>query len=402
MRESPLPSRRYPEKPLVLIAANTAWNLYSRRNLIRAIQEADFEVICAGAVGSVTGTKTAAKTHGSKAGDKYSALISAELGAAFIPLKMEGDSTNPFRDLALLSFFFYIYKKLAPACALHFNNKPNIYGSLAAFLCGIPSISNIAGLGTAAEKTGLTRKIIFLLYKCAFMGKSAHVFFQNKDDKAFFIEGKLCREEQAQLIPGSGVDTEFFAPASAAGGGKEGGCRFLFIGRLLISKGCYEFMQAAKIVKAKYPHASFEMLGELDPLNPIYIKEDILKEAASSGTIVWHGAVEDVRPFIAASCCVVLPSYLREGCPRVLLEAASMAKPLIAACSPGTREPVEDGINGFLCAPASAQDLACKMEAFINLSKEERLKMQAASRKIAVERFSDKIVSSAYVKQIKP
>ena len=400
MRESPLPSRRCPERPLVVIAANTAWNLYSRRSFIRAIQEAGFEVICAGAVGNVTGTKTAAKAQGSKAGDKYSALISAELGAAFIPLKMEGDNTNPFKDLALLSFFFYIYRKLAPAVVLHFNNKPNIYGSLAATLCGIPSISSIAGLGTAAEKTGLTRKIIFLLYKCAFHSKRARVFFQNNDDKAFFTNGKICQEEQAQLIPGSGVDTEFFAPATDEGCNKEG-CRFLFIGRLLISKGSYDFMQAAKIVKAKHPHVSFEMLGEHDRLNPIYIKEDILKKAASSGAIIWHGHVEDVRPFIAASDCVVLPSYLREGCPRVLLEAASMAKPLIAADSPGTREPVEDGANGFLCAPANPQDLACKMEAFINLPKKERLRMGAASRKIAVSRFSDKIVAKAYVKQIK-
>ena len=402
-----LPGRRHPEKPLVMIAANTAWNLYSRRNLIRAIQEAGFEVICAGAVGSVTGTKTAEKAQGAAGGDKYSALIEGELGAAFIPLKMAGDSTNPFKDLALLSFFFYLYKRLKPAAALHFNNKGDIYGSIAASLCGIPSISNVTGLGVAAEKTGLTGKIIFLLYKCAFMGKRAFVFFQNKDDKDFFIKRKICREERAGLLPGSGVDTDFFAPAgvAASSGGEganreEGECRFLFIGRLLVTKGSADFIEAAKIVKSVNPHTSFEMLGELDPLNPIFIKEELLKEAAASGVVAWRGQAEDVRPFIAASDCVVLPSYFREGCPRVLLEAASMAKPLIAADSPGTREPVEDGVNGYLCAPASPQDLASKMAAFVNLSKEEKQKMGEASRRIAVTRFSDKIVAEAYVKRL--
>ena len=398
-KASPLPCRRSPEKPLVVIAANTAWNLYSRRNLIRAIQKAGFEVICAGAVGSVTGTKTAGKGRGSSAGDKYSALIFSELGAAFIPIKMAGDSTNPFKDLSLFFFFFGVYKRLKPAAVLHFNNKSDIYGSLAATLCGIPSISNVTGLGSAAEKGGIAGKLVFLLYKCAFRGKRAFVFFQNKDDAAFFVERKICRKEQAGLLPGSGVDTEFFAPASASGDDASG-CRFLFIGRLLVSKGACDFIRAAEIVRAKHPRASFEMLGELDPLNPIFIKEDILKEAVASGIVAWRGAVEDVRPFIAESCCVVLPSYFREGCPRVLLEAASMRLPLIAADSPGTRDPVEDGVNGFLCAPANPQDLARKMEAFLNLSKEERLKMGAASRKIAVERFSDKIVAARYVEQL--
>ena len=410
-----LPDRRSPEKPLVVISANTAWNLYSRRNLIRAIQAAGFEVICAGVVGSVTGTKTAAKAQSSVAesgaeaatGDKYSELIEGELGASFIPIKMAGDSTNPFKDLALFFFFFRLYKRLKPAVVLHFNNKSDIYGTLAASLCGIPSISNVTGLGAAAEKTGLTGRLIFLLYKCAFMSKGAFVFFQNKDDKAFFIEGKICREERTGLLPGSGVDTEFFAPASVAAnnGGEgrsreEGECRFLFIGRLLVSKGACDFIEAAKIVRAEHPLASFEMLGELDPLNPIFIEKGILEQAVASGVVAWRGASEDVRPFIAASDCVVLPSYFREGCPRVLLEAASMAKPLIAADSPGTREPVEDSVNGFLCAPANPESLASKMEAFLLLSKEERLKMGAASRKIAVTRFSDKIVADAYVKAI--
>ncbi len=394
------PNRRQSEKPLVIIAANTAWNLYSRKNLIRAIQAAGFEVICAGATGSVTGTKTASKAQGSSAGDKYSALISSELDAAFIPLKMVGDSTNPFKDLALLFFFFRLYKAFKPAAALHFNNKPNIYGSLAAALCGVHSINNVTGLGTAAEKKGLTKKLIFFLYKRAFTSKRAFVFFQNKDDRAFFLSNKLCRKEQAGLLPGSGVDTEFFTPAVAANYVEISECHFLFIGRLITSKGSADFIRAAELVKRLHPLSSFEMLGEHDPLNPIFIKEDILKEAVASGIITWRGAVEDVRPFIAASDCVVLPSYFREGCPRVLLEAASSGKPLIAADCPGTREPVEEGVNGFLCAPANPLDLAKKMEDFLFLPKEEKLKMGAASRKIAETRFSDKIVAALYLKQL--
>ena len=97
------------------------------------------------------------------------------------------------------------------------------------------------------------------------------------------------------------------------------------------------------------------------------------------------GEVEDVRPYVAAADCLVLPSY-REGVPHSLLEGGAMAKPLIAADAPGTREPVEDGVNGFLCRVKDPVDLARKMESMLQLGEEARLEMgQASRRKIQKE-----------------
>jgi glycosyltransferase involved in cell wall biosynthesis len=102
---------------------------------------------------------------------------------------------------------------------------------------------------------------------------------------------------------------------------------------------------------------------------------DTIRIWEEEGILRWMGRQDDVRPFISKANCVVLPSYYREGTPRTLLEAASMAKSLIAADSIGTREPLDDGISGYLCRPRDAEDLADKMERIINMGRESREQM---------------------------
>lgn len=391
-------------KPLLILTANAAWNVYSRRNLIRALQGAGFSVFGMGAAGSMTGTKR--KAGGAKPAqqDEYTRRLEEELGVPFFPLPMmEGDGTNPCKDMALFFTFLRVYRKYRPAAVLHFNNKPDIYGSMAASLCRIPSFNNITGLGAAAEKTGLTGKIVYRLYKTAFRSPKAFVFFQNRDDREFFISRALCPPERTEILPGSGVDTVFFSPDSGTAEPfslqKSGPC-FLFLGRLLVSKGCGDFIRAAETVKRKHPEARFLLAGEHNPENPAFLPRETLEQALSAGTVEWAGVQKDVRPCIRNADCVVLPSYYREGVPRVLLEAAAMGKALIAADCPGTREPVEDGVNGFLCEPRNPENLAEKMSAWISLPETEKIRMQKASRRTAETRFSDKLVADAYIRQL--
>lgn len=407
--------RRFPDKPLVIITANSSWNIYSRRKLIQSIQNEGFETICMGATGSMTGVKRTGREENSGSGtagtygkeDKYSRLIQQDLNSSFISLPMEGDGTNPVKDMRLLLTFIKIYKKLKPAAVLHFNNKPDIYGSLAASLCSIPSFNNITGLGVVAEKKGLTAKIVYTMYKAAFLSKKAFVFFQNNSDRDFFMLKSLCRAEKTEVIPGSGVDVDFFRPDfhdledKGIPRNEKNETRFLFSGRLLISKGCGDFLEAAATVKAEYPSACFDLIGEHDAANPIYIPAEQLETAVKTGTATWHGLTDDVRPFIKKADCVVLPSYYREGVPRVLLEAAAMGRALIAADCPGTREPVENCVNGYLCRPADPRNLAEKMKAYISLPETEKKRMGEASRKIAETRFSDTIVVEAYLKHLR-
>ncbi len=364
-----------------MLSCNTAWNVFSRKRLLITLSGAGWDVT----------TMAAA--------DTFSDRITTELSLPFISLPMESDSTSIIQDFRLFLKFLSLYRKYRPAIVLHINNKPNIYGTLAANMLGIPSISNITGLGIVAEKSGIMKFLVYALYRSAFSSKNARVFFQNNDDREFFLDNRLVAPDKTTVIPGSGVDTNRFAP-SGKDFSPSGETCFLYNGRLLVSKGIEDFIEAARKVKTVYPRSTFVILGEHDTENPIFIDNATLVQAVEQGTVVYRGTVENVIPEVAMADCVVLPSRYREGVPRALLEAASMGKPLIAANSVGTREPVSHEKNGYLVPPADIDALKDAMIRFIELPLEDKKRFGAESRRIAVEHFADSVVIGRYTSTI--
>ncbi|HEX8580365.1 MAG TPA: glycosyltransferase, partial [Allosphingosinicella sp.] len=176
-----------------------------------------------------------------------------------------------------------------------------------------------------------------------------------------------------------------------------GGFSFLLVARLLWDKGIAEYVEAARMIRARRPDVSFRLLGFLDVANRTAVsREDV---AGWGDAIDYLGATDDVRPFIAEADSIVLPSY-REGLPRVLLEGAAMGKPLIATDVPGCRDVVEDGKNGFLCAARDGASLAEAMERLLDLSPDERRAMGEAGRRRVEREFDQKIVSELYTEAI--
>ncbi|ULQ60054.1 glycosyltransferase family 4 protein [Brucepastera parasyntrophica] len=369
------------KRKLVMISANTAWNIYSRKRLLLAMKNAGWEVI------------TLADP------DKKAAEIETDLHIRFIPLPMKSDGTNLIRDFRLFLRYISLYRRYKPLAALHINNKPNIYGTLASNILGIRSAANITGLGVVEEKKGLTRFIVHSLYRLVFSSRKSFVFFQNNDDREFFLEHRLVAAERTYVLPGSGVDLSAFSPSPEEKRDKKI-ITFLFNGRLLITKGIRDYISAAIEVRKLYPDTVFIVIGEYDKDNSFYLPWDELENAKKSGIIKYLGFVEQVQPYIREADCVVHPSYYREGVPRVLLEGAAMGKPLIAADSPGTRDPVENGVNGFLTIPGDRESLKSAMLRFISSSESEKKQMGFESRKIAETRFSDSIIINAYLKRL--
>ncbi len=389
---APKGSRSSAAGPRVVVSANTAWYAYS-------FQGAVLQMLLSQGYG-VTVVAPA---------DPFASKIRA-LGCDFVPLKLNNKSTNPVTELAALWRFYRTYRRLQPDAILHYTPKPNIYGSLCARALGIPSISNIAGLGNAFVPSGLLSRlltrIVKLLYRAS-QRSAARVFFQNRDDMQLFIEAGICRPAQAELLPGSGIDLERFTPQAsgadcpdadeptpAAGG--DGRVRFVLIARLLWDKGVGEFAKAARAVRARYRQAEFQLVGFVDGNNPRAVPEEAIRGWESEGVLEWVGRQDDVRPFIAAADCVVLPSYYREGTPRSLLEAAASARPVIAADSIGCREPVDHGVTGLLCRPRDAADLARAMEAMIAIGAAKRAEMGRAGRAKMEREYDVRIITAAY------
>jgi glycosyltransferase involved in cell wall biosynthesis len=319
------------------------------------------------------------------------------LGCHYIPLPIDNQGTHPGRDLLLMWRFFWLLQHEKPDVFLGYTIKPNVYGSLAAHILGIPVINNIAGLGAVFISNSWLTRLVRGLYRVSLV-RSRKVFFQNEDDRALFIEGGLVKKQIADRLPGSGIGLDRFIPATMPAA--ELPVRFLLIARMLWDKGVGEFVEAAKLLKRRTTSAEFCLLGFLDVKNPTAIPREQMNEWVAEGFVTYLGETDDVRPHIAAASCVVLPSFYREGVPRTLLEAAAMGRPIITTDAVGCREVVDDGVNGYLCKVRDASDLADKMQQFIALSQEQRAEMGRRGREKVEREFDEKIVIDKYLATI--
>jgi glycosyltransferase involved in cell wall biosynthesis len=356
----------------IVLSANSDWNIANfRPGLICALRGAGYDPV-------VIAPQDPA------ADDRM-----RELDVERIPIRIDRSGLNPVADLRLLADYRRLLGRIQPAAYLGFTIKPNIYGSMAAATLGIPAIPNVSGLGTAFIRRGVLQSIVTALYRRGF-SKAPAVFFQNDEDRSLFVGRRIVRAKQSRVLPGSGVDLSRFAPAAP----NEGPPVFLLVARLLRDKGVIEFVQAARSLGSQGMH--FQLLGPIDEGNRTAIGRLELERWVEEGVIEYLGVTDDVRPFLAAATAVVLPSY-REGMPRSLLEAAAMARPLIAADVPGCRDVVEDGVNGYLCTVRDPVSLASAMRRLAALPPTDRIAMGEAARSKVQEQFSEELVIGAYL-----
>lgn len=316
----------------------------------------------------------------------------------YVDLPIERAGLNPFTDLKTLIAFYMLMRRIRPDFLLAYMIKPVVYGLIAAWLAGVKRrAAIISGLGYAftsdPDESGwlrIKRLLVSAAARVAYfvsLRLADTVIFQNPDDKACFAQMGLTRSTQrTDMVNGSGVDIAHYAAAPAPGGP----ITFLMIARLLRDKGVYEFVEAARIVRRTHPDVTFNLVGPFDP-NPSAIKTTEVDAWVREGVVDYLGSVEDVRPQIAKCHVFVLPSY-REGTPRTVLEAMSMARPIITTDVPGCRETVKDGENGFLVPAYDPQALANAMITLIN-QPDTRARMARASLNMARTRFDARSVA---------
>ncbi|WP_160118091.1 glycosyltransferase family 4 protein [Pandoraea pulmonicola] len=357
------------------IVANTAWYLVNfRLNLMKELQRAGHSVV-------------AVSSDDSEQVEHFKVL-----DVPFEAVAISGSGTNPLREAISVWGLFRALRKHRIDVVLSYTPKGNIYAGLAATMAGVAIVPNVSGLGRAFIRESLLTGIVKVLYRVAFK-RAPRIFFQNMDDLEAFASAGLVAREQCVRLPGSGVDLDRFTPAPMPERAV-GAPVFLLVARLLWDKGVGEFVDAARIVKATYPDATFRLVGFPGVDNPSAVTEADIEQW--QGLVEYKGPTPDVRPFMVDADCVVLPSY-REGVPRTLLEAAATMRPIITTDAPGCRDTVLDGVTGFMCQPKSAQDLADKMLAFLRLTAVERAQMGEAGRKRIEREFDERIVLKRYV-----
>ncbi len=367
----------------ITILLNTSWNIYNfRAGLIKHFLAQKHEIIC-----------LAPK-------DDYSHLL-VEMGCTFIETPLDNKGINPLNDLKYCFSLWKILRKTRPDVIFAYTIKPNIYGNFVAKMLNIPVVSNVSGLGTVFIRENFSAKIAHFLYKMAFKFPQK-IFFQNEDDLQIFLDKKLLEKSKTALLAGSGINLEEFSFDILP---KNNTFTFLLIARLIYDKGILEYIDAIRIIKKQQKNhqnniqIKFQLLGKIDTQNTLNITQTQVDAWVGEGLIEYLGETNNVKPFIIASDCVVLPSY-REGTPRTLLEAAAIGRPIVTTNVAGCKEVVENELNGFLCEPKNAQDLADKMTKMLLLSIEKRQEMAHNGRKKVVAQFDEKLVIAKYQQEV--
>lgn len=320
-------------------------------------------------------------------------------GFRFVNLDLDRKGFNPIIEIKTFIKIFKTYNKLKPNVVHQITIKPIIYGSIVSRFLKIRTINTICGLGFTFNKIKSIRGYLaFKGYSFALRNPLSFNFFENKDDRELFILKKIILTDvKNKVINGVGANIERFK-TNIIESKKSNKIVIVLASRMIWEKGIKEFVEASKILFNEYKNIiEFRLYGKIDEGNPSAIPNLFLKSIEVENYIKWFDFKNDMVSVFRNSDVVVLPSFYREGCPMVLMEACAMGLPIITTNAVGCKECVDEGVNGFKVSPRSVSELADAMEKLIK-NKELRIKMGKASRVKAERDFDQKKIIAQYQK----
>ncbi len=314
---------------------------------------------------------------------------------------------TPFADEASKKELSKIFNNVEPDLIHLFDTKPGVLTPKVAKKSGVKYVvRTVTGMGYIFSSNSLIAQLLKPFYRLSQKRAIAYtdvVIFQNEDDKAYFEKYKLVPPEKSTLVRSSGLNVEAFLENKP---GKKETLKIrkqlkvsetdvvvTMVARLVKDKGVLEFLETSKKL-SQYSNIKFVLVGPLGSEG---------KQAIDKKTIEYYsqyvnyiGSVSNVVKVLAASDMFVLPTYYREGLPRILLEAGALGLPLITTDMPGCRDVVRDGWNGFLVPTRDSNALANAVKKLSD-NKELREKMGAKNPIFIKNNFSLSQVSEAYM-----
>ena len=337
-----------------------------------------------------------------------------DLGARVKNIKLSRFN-NPISDIYLILQLYKFFKKEKFDILHNMTIKPNIYGTMVAYYLGINRIvCLVSGAGYIfSDSVGyidkLVKKITLSLYRFS-MNFCNKIWFQNQEDRDEFVNKNIIDYEKSVVIRSSGVDLQKYDMNNIdARKMKFWRGRFaikpddkvvlMVAARLIKAKGVVDFIEAATCFEQRNIDCKFILIAPCEKNSHDEISPSLFQDSSLKNFIYYSDFIDDIHNVIAMADIVTLPSYYREGVPRILLEAMSLSKPIITTNSIGCRETVNDGYNGFIVNPKDSIGLAIKIEELIS-SNDLLRAFGNNSRKMAVKEFGDKSVSKKVLSEL--
>lgn len=328
-------------RPRYLMVMNEVGFVYSHFwDLAVQIQASGWEVIIAGAA----------------VADPQRAL---DAGMKFVRLKPTFGVGAPIEEAKSFLELREAIRSTKPDLLHLISLKNCLLGGVLARTERVPALlCAVTGLGTLFVENRTLYKCLRPAVKSALRYVLAHknslLALENSDDKRFFIERNIVRGDRTMVIPGAGVAVDAITPLAR----HRGIPTVLYVSRMIRNKGVLDLIEAAKLLRARGLEFVVHLVGDIDARNPTSLTRDELKAAEAGGFVRWLGPRSDIPDLLAKARVFCLPTYYREGLPRVLIEASAAARAIVTTDVPGCREVVIDGVNGYLVPPRDASALA--------------------------------------------
>jgi len=312
--------------------------------------------------------------------------------AKHINIPLTNFSVTPIKDfiyMLMLSIWFF---KLKPKKVLAYTIKPVTFGGIISRIFQVDFFAMITGLGTAFESkdaNSISKNFLLLLLRIS-LKRSKKILFYNTKNQEYFLKNNVITAGQSLIINGSGVDTEYYKSEKTSHK-KNKKINILCMARLLKDKGIIEYISSAEKILDTRNDVNFFLLGDYQK-SKLSIKKSYIDDCVNRGIIKYHGFVEDVRPYIEMADIYILASY-HEGLPRSALEAMSMSKAIILSEISGTKDLIQESVNGFYCKPKSIESLTLAINKMLE-RKEELEKFGQKSRQIIEKNFDDRAINN--------
>ena len=312
---------------------------------------------------------------------------------------------NLFSDIRTTFELRKILKTYTTPVIVHaFDTKPTFILPLAAFGLGnifvTRTITGIGRIFTEKSSKNTVLKFIYEIIQKIISRNVKHTIFQNDDDSKYFLDAKLVKHTNSSVIKSSGIDLKKYNKESVDNNSQlindvhinvnELTC--IMVSRMVRQKGVLNYLEAAKLCIQNGYNINFLLVGQLDTKKDSIALEDILEYKKY---VNYLGKRSDIKELLSISNVFVLPTFYREGVPRVLLEASAMGMALIATDMPGCKDVVQNEVNGLLVNIKDSEDLYKKI-VLISQDK-EKLETYYKNSKEHVKKFDLNIVIQKYL-----
>jgi glycosyltransferase involved in cell wall biosynthesis len=298
---------------------------------------------------------------------KHVAKLQSIPGLVWHEIELSRSGLNPRAEWRSFRELCALYRRLAPRVVHHVTSKPVLYGTIAARLTGVWAVVNaISGMGHVHAEGGLSRAVmrtaVSLAYHFALRHPRMRVIVQNREHRQLFVSKHWVHPADVILVPGAGVDVSRFVQRAENTSGQ---VVIVLASRLLYTKGVEDFVAAARLLRERGVGAHCVLVGEPDSDNPASVPAEVLQRWHGEGVVEYRGRQEDMPAVFAQADIVCLPTYYGEGIPKVLIEAAASALPIVTTDWPGCREIVEHGVNGLLVPIRNPAALSAALETLV-------------------------------------